>query len=64
MDVAEYASAQLKWEGLLAAELTEAGAARDNDLVSIECAGIRIRRSGFHRSPREYIRILFLITSP
>jgi hypothetical protein len=32
--LAEYASAPQKWEGLLAAELTEAGAARDDDLVA------------------------------
>ncbi len=32
--LAEYASAPQKWESLLAAELTEAGAAQDNDLVA------------------------------
>jgi RIP homotypic interaction motif len=31
--LAEYDSAPQKWEGLLTAELTEAGAARDDDLV-------------------------------
>jgi len=31
--LAEYDSAPLKWEGLLTAELTEAGAAQDDDLV-------------------------------
>jgi hypothetical protein len=32
--LAEYDSAPQKWEGLLTAELTEAGAARDDDLVA------------------------------
>jgi hypothetical protein len=32
--LAEYESAPQKWEGLLAAELTEAGAAHDEDLVA------------------------------
>jgi hypothetical protein len=32
--LAEYGSAPQKWEGLLTAELTEAGAAGDNDLVA------------------------------
>jgi hypothetical protein len=32
--LAEYESAPQKWEGLLSAELTEAGAARDNELVA------------------------------
>lgn len=32
--LAEYGSAPGKWEGLLAAELAEAGAARDDDLVA------------------------------
>ena len=32
--LAEYESAPQKWEGLLAAELTEAGAAHDDDLVA------------------------------
>jgi hypothetical protein len=32
--LAEYDSAPLKWEGLLTAELTEAGAAQDADLLS------------------------------
>jgi hypothetical protein len=32
--LAEYESAPRKWEGLLTAELTEAGAARDDDLVA------------------------------
>jgi hypothetical protein len=32
--LAEYESAPQKWEGLLTAELTEAGAARDDDLVA------------------------------
>jgi roadblock/LC7 domain-containing protein len=32
--LAEYDSAPQKWEGLLAAELTEAGAAHDDDLVA------------------------------
>ena len=32
--LAEYESAPQKWEGLLAAELTEAGAAQDDDLVA------------------------------
>lgn len=32
--LAEYDSAPQKWEGLLTAELTEAGAAQDNDLVA------------------------------
>ena len=32
--LAEYESAPQKWEGLLAAELNEAGAARDDDLVA------------------------------
>jgi hypothetical protein len=32
--LAEYGSAPQKWEGLLAAELTEAGAAQDDDLVA------------------------------
>jgi hypothetical protein len=32
--LAEYESAPQKWEGLLAAELTEAGAAHDADLVT------------------------------
>lgn len=32
--LAEYASAPQKWEGLLTAELTEAGAARDDDLLA------------------------------
>ena len=31
--LAEYASAPQKWEGLLTAELTEAGAAQDDELV-------------------------------
>jgi hypothetical protein len=31
--LAEYDSAPQKWEGLLTAELTEAGAAQDDDLV-------------------------------
>lgn len=31
--LAEYESAPQKWEGLLTAELTEAGAAQDNDLL-------------------------------
>lgn len=32
--LAEYGAAPQKWEGLLAAELTEAGAGRDQDLVA------------------------------
>ncbi len=32
--LAEYESAPQKWEGLLTAELTEAGAAQDDDLVA------------------------------
>jgi hypothetical protein len=32
--LAEYDSAPQKWEGLLTAELTEAGAAQDDDLVT------------------------------
>lgn len=32
--LAEYESAPQKWEGLLSAELTEAGAAQDGDLVA------------------------------
>jgi hypothetical protein len=32
--LAEYDSAPQKWEGLLTAELTEAGAAQDDDLVA------------------------------
>ncbi len=32
--LAEYASAPQKWEGLLTAELNEAGAAQDDDLVA------------------------------
>jgi hypothetical protein len=32
--LAEYGTAPQKWEGLLAAELTEAGADRDDDLVA------------------------------
>jgi hypothetical protein len=40
--LAEYASAPQKWEGLLTAELTEAGAAQDGDLVGAAEALMKI----------------------
>jgi hypothetical protein len=40
--LAEYDSAPQKWEGLLSAELTEAGAAQDDDLVGAAKAVMEI----------------------
>jgi hypothetical protein len=40
--LAEYDSAPQKWEGLLTAELTEAGAAQDDDLVGAAEAFMKI----------------------
>jgi RIP homotypic interaction motif len=40
--LAEYESAPQKWEGLLTAELTEAGAAHDDDLVAAAKAFMKL----------------------
>jgi len=55
--LAQYASAPQKWEGLLAAELTEAGAARDDDLVTAARAFLELADQPGARSGKYAVTI-------